>query len=110
MESMRDSELARCGGEHVNLADAADGLLADIETTRPALMHRVERLRHEHQDLLQQARSLHRQIVQWGEGALADVRDVRHRTTWHLNYLRHHQAAESDLMFQAFSRVIGVGD
>ena len=96
--------------EHVNLADAADGLLADIETTRPALMHRVERLRHEHQDLLQQARALHRQIAQRGEGELADFRDVRHRTTWLLNYLRHHQAAETDLMFEAFSRDIGVGD
>ena len=96
--------------EHVSSVDAPHGLLADIEATRPALIHRVQRLRHEHQDLLQQAHALHRQIAQRDEGQLADFRDVRHRTTWLLNYLRHHQAAEADLMFEAFSRDVGVGD
>lgn len=96
--------------EHVNSADADDGLLADMVTARPALMHRVERLRHEHQDLLLQARALHRQFAHVEKGELPDFRDVRHRTTWLLNYLRHHQAAEADLMFEAFSRDVGIGD
>lgn len=96
--------------EHVRSADAADGLLADIETTRPALLHRVERLRQEHRNLLQQTRALHRQIEHLGEGELPDFRDVRHRTTWLLNYLRHHQAIEADLIFEAFCRDVGVGD
>jgi hemerythrin-like domain-containing protein len=96
--------------EHIHSADAPDGLMAMIDETRPTLVHRVERLRREHADLLQQARALQGQIEQYGEQELPNFRDIRQRATWLLNALRHHRAAETDLIFESFFVDIGVVD
>lgn len=96
--------------EHARSAEAADGLLAMIGAAQPRLLHRAERLRREHVDLLQQARTLERQIEHHGEDELPNFRDVRQRTTWLLDALRHHRAAATDLIFETFSTDIGVGD
>lgn len=96
--------------EHVEAADAPDGLLAVIDATRPTLLHRVDRLRQQHADLLQQARSLQEQVLHHGDGEVPDFRDIRQRAMWLLNALRHHQAQETDLIFESFYTDIGVGD
>lgn len=96
--------------EHVQAADAPDGLLAVIDATRPTLVHRVDRLRRQHADLLQQAQSLHQQVQHHGDGEVPDFRDIRQRAMWLLNALRHHQAQETDLIFESFYTDIGVGD
>jgi hypothetical protein len=96
--------------EHARSADAADGLLAMIGNAQPRLLHRVERLRREHVDLLAQARALRHQIEHHGPDELPNFRDIRHRTTWLLNALRHHRTAATDLIFEAFDTDIGVGD
>lgn len=96
--------------EHARSAEAADGLLAMIGDAQPRLLHRVERLRREHVDLLEQARALMRHLEHHGQDELPNFRDNRHRTTWLLNALRHHRAAATDLIFEAFATDIGVGD
>jgi hemerythrin-like domain-containing protein len=96
--------------EHVRSANGPDGLLAEIDTTRPTLLHRVERLRREHTDLLQQARALQRQVEPHGEGEKPNFHDIRQRASWLLGALRHHQASETDLIFESWFTDIGAGD
>lgn len=96
--------------EHARSAEAADGVLAMIGDAQPRPLHRVERLRREHIDLLERARALRRQIEHHGPDELPNFRDTRRRTAWLLNALRHHRAAATDLIFEAFDTDIGVGD
>jgi hypothetical protein len=103
---------------HVASAEAPDGLLAEIDLTRPAVVRRVERLRREHADLLQQAGDLRRQVeqlwcVEWtteGAGERADAADIRRQAARLLDALRSHQAQEADLIFETFYTDIGAGD
>jgi hypothetical protein len=96
--------------EHARSAEAADGVLALIGADQPRLLHRVERLRREHVDLLAHARTLQRHIELHDAEELPNFRDIRQRATWLLNALRHHRAASTDLIFEAYSADIGVGD
>src|SRR5262245_61907049 len=43
---------------HIASAEGPQGLFAELDLTRPALVRRVERLRHDHFDLLQRAEGL----------------------------------------------------
>lgn len=109
---------------HVASAEGSDGLLASIDLSRPAIVRRVERLRREHADLLQQANDLQRRVerlcsVEWTayEACLADevlddpdAADIRLPTAQLLSALRSHQAHESDLIFETFYTDIGAGD
>jgi hypothetical protein len=96
--------------EHARAAESSDSSLAEVDAIQPALKYRVERLRQEHANLLQQAQALRKQIENHGAGEVPNFRDIRQRATWLLNALRHHQAAETDLIFEAFFTDIGVGD
>ncbi|MCS6851526.1 MAG: hypothetical protein NZ700_10215 [Gemmataceae bacterium] len=96
--------------DHVRSADGPDGLLAEIDATRPTLLHRVGRLRREHADLIHQVEALQRQIEQYGDGEEPDFQDIRQRASWLLNALRHHQATEADLIFESWFTDIGAGD
>ena len=96
--------------EHARSAEAADGLLAMICNAQPRLLHRVERLRHEHVDLVRQAQGLQQYLAHHAPDETPNFRDIRQRTTWLLDALRHHRAAATDLIFETFSTDIGVGD
>jgi hemerythrin-like domain-containing protein len=96
--------------QHVSAADAPDGLLAEIDTLRPTLLHRVKRLRQEHDDLLQHTKALTSHVAYAGDEATPNFQDIRQRATWLLNALRHHQAAETDLVFETFWTDIGTVD
>lgn len=102
---------------HVASAEAPDGLLAEIDLTRPTLVRRVDQLRREHTDLLQQAGALQRQVeqlwcVDWttDPDVRPDVADIRQQAARLLNALRDHQAHETDLIFESFFTDIGAGD
>jgi hemerythrin-like domain-containing protein len=96
--------------EHVSTAEAPDGLLAEIDTLCPELFYRVQRLRHEHDDLVQHTRALMRRIEHQGDEETPNFQDIRQRATWLLNALRHHQAVETDLVFETFWTNIGTVD
>jgi nucleotide-binding universal stress UspA family protein len=106
-----------CLAQHVTSAEAPDGLLAEIDLTWPTLVHRVDQLRREHADLLQQAAALRRRVeeywcVEWttevdGRPETADIRQQAARL---LGALRDHQAREADLIFETFYTDIGAGD
>jgi hemerythrin-like domain-containing protein len=96
--------------QHVSAADAPDGLLAEMDTLRPTLLHRVRRLRQEHGDLLQHTEALRHHVAYFGDEETPNFQDIRRRATWLLNALRHHQAAETDLIFETFWTDIGTVD
>ena len=96
--------------QHVSAADAPEGLLAEIDTMRPTLLHRVGRLRREHADLLQQTDALRQHVEDYSDDETPNFQEIRQRATWLLNALRHHQAAETDLIFETFWRDIGTVD
>ena len=103
---------------HAASAESPDGLLAELDLTRPAVVRRVERLRREHADLLQQASDLLRRVERLGRveqategaGERPDAADIRQQAAQLLNALRSHQAQEVDLIFETFYTDIGAGD
>jgi hypothetical protein len=109
---------------HVASAEGPGGLLAAIDLSRPAIVRRLERLRREHADLLQQANDLQRRVerlcsVEWTayEACLADevlddpdAADIRRQAAQLLNALRSHQAHETDLIFETLYTDISAGD
>jgi hypothetical protein len=102
---------------HVASAEAPEGLLAEIDLSRPTLARRVDRLRREHADLLQQAGALERRVeefwcVEWTtEGKdRPDTADIRQQAGRLLSALRDHQAHEADLICETFYTNIGAGD
>jgi hemerythrin-like domain-containing protein len=94
---------------HACSAEAEDGLFAEIDL-RPTLLRRVERLRQEHADLVQQSEALAQRISHCNDGDARDCHDIRQRAAWLLTALRHHQAVENDLVFESFYTDLGVGD
>jgi hypothetical protein len=95
---------------HVASAEGQAGLFAAIDLARPTLVRRVERLRRDHADLLQQATMLQRQLEHYGADERPPFGDIRQRTAWLLGALRHHQALEADLIFETWFTDIGAGD
>jgi hypothetical protein len=96
--------------QHISAAEAPAGLLAEIDTLRPTSLQRVKRLRQEHADLLQQTKALRQRLADYGDEETPDFQDIRQRATWLLNALRHHQATETDLIFESFWTDIGTVD
>ena len=96
--------------EHARSAEADDGLFSMIVAAHPRLAHHVDRLGREQNNLLEQSRSLERQFAHHGEGALPNYRDVRKGIRSLLSALSSHRADANDLVFEAFTTDIGIGD
>jgi hemerythrin-like domain-containing protein len=96
--------------EHVASAEGPGGVFGEIDQTRPTLVRRIERLRREHADLLRQAQALQRLAAHYGEDERPDAADIRRRAAALLGALRHHQAAEADVIFESFCTDIGTCD
>jgi hypothetical protein len=87
---------------HADSARCPRGLWAALECDLPRLAGRVERLRRENADLLQQAQALTRLLAHHDRDERPNCADVRLRAAWLLGALRHHQALEADLIYETF--------
>jgi hypothetical protein len=96
--------------EHFRSIEADDGLLSTIVSAQPRLAHCADQVGREHSNLVQQARSLERQLVYDGEGDLPSFSEVCKGLRSLLNALSNHRADANDLVFEAFSTDIGIGD
>jgi hypothetical protein len=95
---------------HVTSFKEKHSLLALIDLTRPTLVRRVERLRREHVDLLQQADAPRQQVSHYGPEELPAYANIRHQAARLLKALRQHQARVAELIFKSLSTDIGAGD
>lgn len=93
--------------EHVRSAEAPDGLLQEIDLTRPSNDRKAKHLQDEHRRLLSDCEAL---LETLNSSARTDFRSIRHRAAELLTALRRHQAAETDLIFESFYTDIGVCD
>ena len=88
-----------------------DGSLIDeIKYTTPRLLKRIENLRNEFDGLVAQARSLQEQLAHAGNRSNMSFADLRQRVDRLLSAMKHHQAKEVDLIYEAINVDIGIGD
>jgi hypothetical protein len=78
-----------------------DSFLSDIARTQPRLRTRVRGLRAQYLQLQHGIASLRHELAETRENVI-DFADLRQRLTWLLTALRHQQARESDLVYEAY--------
>ena len=83
-------------------------LLADIAQQQPRLRTWVRQLHRQWSELADSTESLRQQLERPDEAW--DYADVRERLRGLLNALYHHRGREADLVFEALSTDLGVGD
>lgn len=108
MAALQDFQTAL--GSHITTTESPDGLFGDVEAVEPNFHRRIERLRHEHGDLLRQAEAIGKHLSHHTEAEALNFHDIRQRCGWLLTALRHHQALEADLVFELYDVDAGVGD
>lgn len=84
-------------------------ILSEIAVEEPRLQPRVERLRREHDDMVDALRSLREQITP-AVNLPVDAADIRERMASIGRRLRQHRAREADLVYEAVNIDLGVGD
>jgi hypothetical protein len=110
--------------QHRSAAKAPDGLLAEVDETRPTLARQANGLRHDHDALLAQVLALRNEAQQaaeafqpagspsatTGAGGVADFGAIRRRAEQFLAGLQEAKAAETKLILESVNTDIGVGD
>lgn len=91
--------------QHVEEAEAPDGLLAQIIEEEPAFGARVQQMRDEHVDLLQEAADLAEMA-----GGDASAEAVRARAEGLLEMIERHRSRSGGLLVDAYSLDISAGD
>jgi hypothetical protein len=82
-------------------AERPDSLLSDVAFNQPRLRSRVRGLRTQYRQLQQSIDTLRGEFEEAGD-APVDFADIRQRLAWLLTALRHQQARESDLLYEAY--------
>jgi ATP phosphoribosyltransferase regulatory subunit HisZ len=88
------------GDEQAN-ADEPDSLLSDIARTQPRLRTAVRGLRAHYRQLHAAVASM-RADLDDPDALVVDFADIRQRLGWVLAALRHQQARESDVIYEAY--------
>jgi hypothetical protein len=110
--------------QHRAVAKAPDGLLAQVDETRPTLARQADELRSDHDDFLVQVRALREQVRRTVEafttsaalsaktraGGVADFGAIRRHADQLLSGLQQNKDAETQLVLESVNTDIGVGD
>jgi chromosome segregation ATPase len=95
-------------GENRVAINSSEGLFTEIIADHPRMLSRIEKLKQEYGDLERQIATLRDQFQ--GADRTPEVGDIRERLSWLLKALRHAQARENELVFEAIGRDLGGGD
>ena len=90
--------------------ESAGGLIADLKSVGERYYHRVGRLQQEFDEMIRRCDATIEHLDSQGQEETIDYADIRQRVTWLLTSLKHHQAREADLVFEAYGLDIGIGD
>ncbi len=90
--------------------ESAGGLIADLKSVGGKYYHRVGRLQQEFDELIRRCDAMIEHLQSQGREETIDYADIRQRITWLLTSLKHHQAREADLVFEAYGIDIGIGE
>jgi len=93
--------LGEAAREEAENAAQPDSLLSDIARTQPWLRNRVRGLRIHYRQLRDAIAALQDELDA-AAGQAVDFTDIRQRLAWVLAGLRHQQARESDLIYEAY--------
>jgi uncharacterized protein YdiU (UPF0061 family) len=116
--------------QHIANAEAPDGLLAEVDLTRPTLVRRVAELRKEHTDFQERIRTLQQEAQRaaqafqsWAQppdssalpepepvGGVPDFGALRQQGEELAAALTQHKEAETDITLESVATDIGVGD
>src|SRR5260370_30244845 len=105
--------------QHTATAQAADGLFAEVDVTRPTLMRQTDKLRREHSNLLGQLLALREEVHRAKQMITAqqdsvpqspDLGAIRQGAEKLLDELQHNMNAETALLIESVNTDIGVGD
>lgn len=104
-------EVQRLLRGHIESAEGPNGLLEEIERSAPmAFTLRLRRLRTEHHRLQRALMALGRDAERVGQGEPISPSRLRRRLGRLLTRLSEHGAQEADLVLEALSVAVGVGD
>jgi hypothetical protein len=92
--------------EHAN-ARKPDSLLADLERSHPRLRSRVHGVQAQYGIIRNTLAAIRRELAA-STAETPDFADLRQRLSWLLSTLRHQQARESDLLYEAYRDAFGV--
>ena len=95
--------------QHIRSTESTGGLLDIIDDACPRLASRVERLRQEHASLREGIASLQHRLEQ-DKTQGASSGQMCHEASGLLHALYEREAAEIDLMLEAFCSDVGTGD
>jgi ATP phosphoribosyltransferase regulatory subunit HisZ len=93
--------LEQATGNEQSNADQPDSLLSDLARTQPRLRTPVRGLRTQYRQLHAAIHAL-RCDLEDPDAPTVDFADIRQRLGWVLTALRHQQARESDLIYEAY--------
>jgi hypothetical protein len=93
--------LGQAARDEADNAAQPDSLLSDIARTQPWLRNRVRGLRIGYRQLRDAIAALQDELDA-AAGQAVDFTDIRQRLAWVLAGLRHQQARESDLIYEAY--------
>ena len=95
--------------KHMSLEEA-DGYMTSVVDCRPGLSCEVDRLQHEHKELVQIFDSIHRRLKGLTAADRLLVRECCHRINSLLDYIDRHEKDENLLLTSAFTQDIGSSD
>lgn len=95
---------------HRREAEGTDGLYEQLETVMPRAATRIQYLKDTNQSLVDRVELLIREVERIAKSGTGAFMAVRSNSTLLLGEMRHQQAREVDLMFEAFDRDIGMPD
>lgn len=87
-----------------------DGYLVAAVQRRPSLSHEVDRLAHEHAEMVRMLDDVHRAVHLLKPEDSLLIRDCCHRIQNFLQYVEHHESDENFLVISAFTEDIGGND
>jgi uncharacterized protein (UPF0335 family) len=101
--------LARTMREHFQDEEGGD-LFSDLSLRRPWIVARLESLKEEHPQLLQEIEKIIDVAGKMRAAEIYELRELNARIQLFVARLRRHEAAENELIFEVYWDDFGVGD